>query len=149
MRHLAYLSAVPRQPERKNRSLADTSAEEKPISRLKRMEADGVTPDMPPVSAPFLIGWLMEIGPVEAAGMDRAPISWATMRAWEQIAGISLEPWQARLLRRLSADYLSENRAAEDPDAVAPWGGVAEDQRAAVDAKLRAAFGGLARKSRR
>jgi hypothetical protein len=110
------------------------------------MEADGISPVMPPQPAPHLVTYLMEIGPVEPAGVDNAPVSWPTMESWQRQTGVTLEPWQAKLIRRLSIEYLAEMRRAREPDCPAPWGGMTPDRRAAVEAKLRAAFGGMARR---
>ena len=143
MRHLAFLGAVP-QP--KKRTLADSDAP--PVSRIEALTADGVVPAMPPCSAPHLVAWLMEVGPIEPGVMDQAPIGWSTLRDWQAQIGLTLPPWQVRLLRRLSRDYAIESRRARDEDCPAPWGVITEDQREAVDAKLRAAFGGLARAKR-
>lgn len=85
------------------------------------MQDDGIEPKFPVNPSPAIIGRLMEIGPVEPAGMDRAPISWVTIQAWQSTMGKRLRPWEARLLRRLSIDYLTESRAAEDMQRPAPW----------------------------
>lgn len=108
------------------------------------MEAEGRTPDLPPVSAPHIVAYLMEIGPVEAGAMDGAPISWATMRYWQDQMGVTLQPWEARLIRRLSVEYLNQCRKARDPECPPPWGGMTEERRASLDARLRANFGALA-----
>lgn len=72
-------------------------------------------PDNP---APYLTNWLFEIGPVEGDG----PISWQAMAAWEGVSGIELDPWEARTIRRLSAEYLSEYHQAKRRDRPAPYG---------------------------
>lgn len=106
------------------------------------MRQDGIEPEMPPQSAPHIVGYLMEVGPAEAAGMGVAPVSWQAIDAWQRRTAIVLPPWQALLLRRLSAEYVAESRRAEKPDCPPPWlrPGTAES-RAAVDAKIRAFFG--------
>lgn len=77
---------------------------------------------MPPVDAAgYLIGHLFEIGPTLAAGMGAAPITHVEMRAWQDVTGIALQPWEIRILRRLSADYLDESHQAEKADYPPPW----------------------------
>lgn len=76
---------------------------------------------MPPNPAPHIIDWLMEIGLTEAAGMGSAPLSWQEIDAWCNRTGIDLATWEARLIRRLSADYLAECRKAEDRNCPPPW----------------------------
>jgi hypothetical protein len=63
----------------------------------------------------------MEIGPVEANGMGRSPIGWQAIDAWARQTLAQPTPWEARLLRRLSADYLAESHRAEDCHHPAPW----------------------------
>jgi hypothetical protein len=85
-----------------------------PVSRLKAGQIM-LLPDNP---APYLTNWLFEIGPVEGDG----PISWQAMAAWEGVSGIELDPWEARTIRRLSAEYLTEYHKAKKPERVAPYG---------------------------
>ena len=96
---------------------------------------------MPPQPAPHLVGYLMEVGPTELTGMDRAPISWATLDCWCRMTGAIIAPWEARLLRRLSSDFLGESKRAEKPDCPPPWHspGTAE-ARDAINAKLQSFF---------
>lgn len=118
MRHLAWLNAVPKPDERSRRAKRDQS---KLVSRIETMRRAGVTPPMPPNRAPHIIARLMEIGINEAAGMGVVPISWREMDAWCSRTGVDLDPWEARLIRRLSAAYVAEGRAAESEAAPPPW----------------------------
>jgi hypothetical protein len=142
VRQLAWLMAVPKDPKQKN--LASDPKE--PVSRFEQMKEDGFEPELPPVSAPHLITWLMEIGPVELAGMDRVPISWREIHYWKENAAVDLRPGEARLLRRLSSDYLAESRQAEKPDCPAPYGapGTAVNVEV-VDRKIRSFFSAFMR----
>lgn len=109
-----------------------------PISRLAKMQEEGAEPTFPPNSAPYLVEYMMEIGPVEAGGMEASPIGWSTIKDWQQLTGVQLEPWQARLIRRLSISYLDQSRKARAPECPSPWIADLQGQRASVDAKLRA-----------
>jgi len=84
---------------------------------------DGGDPDLPNVEPElqFLIGYLFDAGPTSAGASSGVPLTWSDIRAWERGTGITLPPWQARLLRRLSADYLSESLTADAHDAPPPW----------------------------
>lgn len=139
VRYMAWLHTAPISTEKRSLDSAE------PISRLAKMEKDGIIPMFPPNSAPHLVNYLMEIGPVEAAGMDGAPIGWATMRHWQHQMAIELQPWEARLIRRLSAEYLTQSIKARKPDCPAPWGQMTDDDRDAISAKIRSVFGGLAK----
>lgn len=76
---------------------------------------------MPPNPAQHITERLMEIGLVEAGGMGPAPLSWREIEAWQRATGVHLAPWEAKLIRRLSADYISEGRAAESENCPPPW----------------------------
>lgn len=139
VRFLAWLGTAPQSRDRKALDAAE------PVTRLKRMEADGIVPIMPPLAAPYIVEFLMEVGPIEPSGMEGGPVSWTTLYHWQQQVGITLQPWELRLIRTLSAEYLDQMRKSRDPDCPAPWGGITDDHRAAVSAKISALFGGLAR----
>lgn len=77
---------------------------------------------MPPVDAGrYLIDYLYEFGPSMPAGMGSGPVTFAEMEAWERKAGVELAPWEARLLRRLSGDYLAESHRATKPNCPPPF----------------------------
>ena len=117
MRHSAWLGAV---PEAKDGTRAD-SAE---LSRRERTERDGSEIEMPPFDqGEYLIGYLYEVGPTVAAGMGAGPVTFTEIAAWQSARGFELEPWEARLLRRLSVDYLAESHRATKRDCPPPWGG--------------------------
>lgn len=134
MRHLAYLQAVPRPPRGSKRAEAfDPGAA---LSRRDQMKKDGVPVLMPVNPAPHIIDRLIEVGLTEAAGMGAGPVSWGAINEWQRATRVILPPWEAKLLRRLSSDYLSMSRAAEEETCPAPWRGVPTE--AAIKAELRA-----------
>ena len=112
VRHSAWLNAIPERPK--------NDKSDKP--RLSRRESLKNEPDMPPVEgAEYLLEYLWEVGPAAAAGMGEGPVTHEELLAWQSNTGIELSTWEARTLRRLSCDYVSESRAAEKLDAKAPW----------------------------
>lgn len=125
MRQLAWLSARPRSADAK-----PDAAE--PPSRLEAMVARGEWPDFPPVSPvlfdnpelpaghPVMVQWMFDAGPCEPGGGGAAPLSWRGLNAWTIGTGIAPEPWQGRLLRRLSAEWLAEGDKARKPDCPEP-----------------------------
>ncbi len=76
---------------------------------------------MPPCSAPYLLGYLFEVGPAMHTGMGDAPLSHSEIAAWQANTGIRLTAWEARTLRRLSVDYVNETARATLASAKAPW----------------------------
>jgi hypothetical protein len=89
------------------------------ISRLekRRRHNPDYHPDMPAIEAPHLIGYLLEVGPV----MESGPITHQELFAWQANTGVKLQPWEIRMLRQLSCDYLSESHKAMKPDCSPPW----------------------------
>lgn len=99
-------------------------------------------PQMPPNPAPHLTDRLIEIGLTEAAGMGAGPISWLTIDAWKRSTGVPIDPWEARLLRRLSIAYHAEGRRAEDETCPPPWRAkVTALEREVEEAALRSVLG--------
>ncbi len=64
-----------------------------------------------------LLDYLWEIGPTKGEG----PIEAADLVAWEHLLGIEWQPYQSRLLIKLSRAYLGESHAATKRDAPCPW----------------------------
>lgn len=130
----AWWSAAPSdgKAERKSRVAARQELD-------KRFE-----PPMPPVDDEFeyLLSALFEAGPTSTDGMGRGALKWSDLMAWQQATGIELRPWELRIVRRLSGDYLAELVAAEKPSRLCPYAGKAE--LAATAQALRKSMQGLA-----
>ena len=138
MRQLAWLNAVPKPPPGSNRAKAD----HQPLRRIEQMKAQKLRIKLPPNPAPIVIDHLNEMGLTEAAGMGAAPLSWQTLFAWQQVTGVLLPAWEARLIRHLSSAYLTESRKAESENCPAPWRGeITQSDRDAEDRLLREALG--------
>ena len=116
---MAWLHATPKPPEGSKR--AKFEANTKRVSRLDKMKADKIMPSMPPNPAPHIIDRLVEIGLSEAAGMGVAPLSWREINEWQRATCVTLPPWEARLIRKLSTEYIAEGRRAEDDTYPSPW----------------------------
>lgn len=119
VRHSAWLNTAPER-EKNDKSKAPQ------LSRLAKLrkdhEDDLYQADMPPLEgAGYLIGYLFEVGPTMAAGMGAGPVTHEELRAWMDLTGIELEPWEVRFLRRLSYEYLAESDRAEKRDCPDPW----------------------------
>lgn len=117
-----------------------------PEPRIKAMAARGEHIPIPPNPARYLTDWLFEIGPSVPGGMAPAPIGWRDITAWQDLTGVELLPWEARVLRRLSRDFVTASREARERNCPMPWSGIetTDDvaaRRADVTAKLRAALG--------
>ncbi len=135
VRQVAWLLAIPRVKSAQG-------AETKLPARIEPFKAQKTDPPLPPITAQHVYDWLMQVGPVEAGGMGQVPISWATIHAWSALTFTRLSSWEARMLRRLSSDYLAEIHAAEDHTRPAPWApGRAEVDQQEAERRLRAVLG--------
>lgn len=70
----------------------------------------------------YLVIYLFEFGPTMPAGMGSGPVTFQEMRAWQEMSGIELQPWEAALLRRLSGEYADESHKAVKRDRAPPFG---------------------------
>lgn len=137
---MAWLNATPKPPAGSKR--ADPKFERKVLSRRDQMKKDGIPVRMPSNPAPLIINRLVEIGLTEAAGMGAAPLSWSTIDAWCNRTGIDLPPWEARLIRHLSVEYLAESRRAESENCPPPWRAeVTQRERETEQARLEMVLG--------
>jgi hypothetical protein len=119
VRHGAWLNAVMEKP-------ASDKSKAQPTSRLEILKQGrkDYEPDMPPVipEASFLLGYFYEIGPALSTGAGPAVITQQEFSKWQENMGIELRPWQIRLLRQLSTEYIAESNKAAKPECPAPWG---------------------------
>ncbi|WP_347271797.1 phage tail assembly chaperone [Rhizorhabdus histidinilytica] len=106
------------------------------------MRQAGIPVVMPPNPSPIFLQCLMEIGLFQANGMGISPTSWAEIDAWSRMTDVRLAPWQARLIRQLSVDYVAESRRAEDEHCPPPWRApVTAEEVNSEEARLRAVLG--------
>ncbi len=112
---------------------------------MHRYKTDGVQPPLPPVPCgAHLVTHLFEAGPASNTEFGAKPITWGELQSWQQQTGVRLQPWEARAVRRLSADYAAEVTEAKDPARPAPWSSMpTAEMRAAlakrIGAEMRAA----------
>lgn len=95
------------------------------MTRLEQMRVTldnpDYQPDMPQVSAPYLLGYLFEVGPSLMGGFGGAPLTHVELAAWQSNTGVRLQPWEVKFIINLSRDYLVQLSKAEDKDCPAPW----------------------------
>lgn len=125
MRHSAYLNAVPDAPKSVQSTaprLSRLEARRKEWVDAGKGKADDFRSDMPPLDgAAYLIEYLWEVGPVMPGAMSAAPVTHEELRAWAELTGIELRPWEARFVRRLSRDYAAEGQRAVTLGCEPPW----------------------------
>ena len=49
------------------------------------------------------------------------PVTHSEISAWQENTGIELDAWSARMLRRLSSEYVREHVEATDPGRPSPY----------------------------
>ena len=87
---------------------------------------EGYVPELPSVDgAAYLLAYLWDIGPTMVAGMGLGPLTHEEIRAWQSNTGVWLQPWESRILRQLSMDYIVQMRNAEKADCPPPWSAAA------------------------
>lgn len=116
---MAWLNATPKPPEGSKRAQAKNPPPL--ISRAQKLTSDKIKPAMPRISAPHILSRLIDIGLTEAAGMGSGPVSWQSIKAWQDVMGVALPRWEARLIRKLSVEYLAFGRDAESENCPPPW----------------------------
>jgi hypothetical protein len=132
---MAWLHATPKPDERSRR--AKLANQPPSISRREQMRRDKITPQMPPNPAPHVIERFIEMGMTESNGMSASPLSWREITAWCERTCINLPPWESRLMRTLSTEYLAEGRRAEVEHCPAPWRGeITQRERDLAEARL-------------
>jgi hypothetical protein len=137
---MAWLNATPKPPSGSKR--ADPKFERKVLSRQAQMKKDGVPLRWPPNPLPHIVTRFIEIGMSESNGMGSSPLSWREINEWQRATGVELAPWEARLIRRLSSQYLAESRKAEDENCPPPWRAeVTQREREIEQAKLEMVLG--------
>jgi hypothetical protein len=113
---MAWLNATPEVELRKGETKRETK------SRQQVLLAGDIEPEMPDLAwGKYLIDYLLEVGPVMAAGMGSGPITFTEIRSWRKELGLRLSPWEVRTLRRLSLEYNSESQLATKPDRDPPF----------------------------
>ena len=76
---------------------------------------------MPDVEAPHVLRYLFEVGPAMPGMNGPVPVTHQEIEAWRVLTSTTLSPWESRVIRRLSQEYVSEMHKAEKPDCPAPW----------------------------
>lgn len=113
MRQLAWLNTAPVVETKGKR-------QDQP-KRLDRFKAQKIEPALPENPASYLTDWLFDIGPTVPAGMSSAAIGYQDIAAFQSITGVEMMPWEAKLLRRLSGDFLAQLDRSKKPDCPAPY----------------------------
>lgn len=141
VRHLAWLHAVPKAPDK---------FKPKEGSRLWQLKEKGREPKLPSVSCSYLQDLLFEVGPASSTGLGPAPLSWQEIESWARAMPRGVQPWEKLFIRQLSMEWVAELARAEDPSRPAPWDGdtASPVELARVADRLEAALDGRVKRRR-
>lgn len=68
----------------------------------------GLATPQAPASLSYLLAYFGELAAARRMGMSAPePIGWSEIAAWAGIAGVTLQAWEARVLRALDALWIS------------------------------------------
>ena len=110
------------------------------LTRSEKAREEGSAPPMPDNPLPHVASWLLEAGPDKGDG----PLDWLDIKAWQELSGLELLPFEAALIRRMSIIYSNQKFRAAKPDCPMPFNldrDRVEARRDAVAAKIAALFG--------
>lgn len=67
----------------------------------------------------FLVNYAFECGVSLNSDFGMTPITWQEVNAWQK-ATLNNDPWIAKIVKKLSSDYVSEFKAAKDQGRPSP-----------------------------
>jgi len=89
----------------------------------------------------YLLQIWFDLGMVGSGAMGPVQLSAQEIKAWCDLSGIDLEPWEYTCIRKMSSVYLGMLTKGEDPDALPPYGDpINEFDRNVVQKKVVNAF---------
>ena len=83
--------------------------------------AQGGEPALPDVGeVSYLLGYWQDLGLVASGAMGAVRLSAQELMAWQEGSAITLDPWEFRVLREMSAHYISSLHESAAPEFPAP-----------------------------
>jgi hypothetical protein len=99
------------------------------------------------VALPYLLAFLLEVGPTLSGGMAQTPITFQEIEHWALRTGLAetLQPWEVLMLHRLSSEWCVQSDKATDQDCAFPIAeALSEEDLAAVADDMRSRIRALA-----
>lgn len=110
------------------------------MTRIASLIAGNKPIAQPPLdSCEYLLTYLYEVGPVMQGGMGQTPLTHEEIAHWQRNIGLSLQPWEARFLKSLSREYLSQSQISNDINCPPPFGAIERAKN--IDKLIDEAFG--------
>jgi hypothetical protein len=77
-------------------------------SRLEQILKSGKQVIWPELRLTYLFEALLDVGGYMPNGMGNTPLTWQEINAWNTAIGFDLQPWEARILKSSSTEYVSQ-----------------------------------------
>lgn len=68
----------------------------------------------------YLLDAVQELGPIRSTGMGLTTPDWQELTAFAYANGLTLAPWEFRIIKKMCGAYLREFRNGEDPFSIPP-----------------------------
>jgi len=91
------------------------------MSRAEVADMQGNRLEYPEVTIQYLVQIFYQVGAAKSTGMGLVAIDWRDILAWQQVAGISLSPWEAENVIRMSKEYVSQSVDSQKASCPAPY----------------------------
>jgi hypothetical protein len=82
------------------------------ITRLEQIKRSGRNVKWPEHELHYLFDLLLEIGPIVSNDMGSSPLTWQDIQSYQSVIGFDIRPWEAKILRTASIEYLTQMRVA-------------------------------------
>ncbi len=78
--------------------------------------------NMPPCHVKYLVDYLFDAGPTIMTGTGQVPLTHSEIKYWLHNAGITLSPWECKMIRMSSIEYLNQFKLSSKHSVSAPFG---------------------------
>ena len=85
--------------------------------RIEFFESQNLAAEMPECDADYILTYLFELG----ISIGDQALTHSEIQNWQLNTGVELNAFEARTLKKLSENYLSESHKAKAEDAETPW----------------------------
>ena len=124
---MAWLQATPEKEKKSRMESFKSINENHPLLTLPPLESHS-----------YIIEWLFDVGPGMSFGMGLCPLTYQEINAWA--LGIDINPWERKILKNLSSEYVSWSNQATKEDCPIPYA----ETEAPTEEKAAAITNGLA-----
>jgi hypothetical protein len=69
----------------------------------------------------YILSWFNDVGEAQFTDSGLKPLSWAEIKAWQDLSGTSLDYWEAQLLRNMSLSYIAQYNSSQAEVCAPPW----------------------------